>query len=132
MNKTVETGCSCCFATCHTALPLLERNEQAYCEKLVKRRVSKSDLKHWKKIFDSSLSFIQTVITIVHHLHSACKITPNDFRVALRTSVSCGIRIWITMEFQGRFKQIPQVGLQLYDLRGLYLLLTLNSSSLKG
>lgn len=122
----------------HTALPLLQRNEQAYCEKLVKWRVSKSDLKHLKKIFYLLLLFIQftititITITIVHHLHSACEITLNGFRVALRPCVSHGIRIRITTEFQGRFKQILQVGLQLYALRGLYLLLTLNSSSLKG
>jgi len=116
MDETVETGCSYCFATCHRSLFLLERNDQAYHEKLVKRRVRTCDLKHLKEIFYSLLSFIQTVITAVHHLHSACEITSDDFRVALRPSISHGIRVQITMEFQGRFKQILQVGLQLYDL----------------
>lgn len=117
MSKTVETGCLYCFPTGHAALLLLERNEKAYREKPVKRRVSKSDLKHLKKSLDSLLSFVQTVITVVHHLHSACEIAPNNFRAALRPSVSRGIRIQITMEFQGKFKQILRGGLELYDLQ---------------
>lgn len=82
-----------------------------HCEKLVKQRVSKSDLKHLKYISDLLLSFIQTGITVVFHLHSTCEMTPNGFRVALRPCISHGIRPRITMEFQGRFKQILKADL---------------------
>lgn len=62
MDKPVKTG----FDIRPTALPLLE-TEQPQHEKAVKWRVSKSDLKHSKEIFDLLLSSMQAVITIFHH-----------------------------------------------------------------